>query len=66
MTSLTSQSRCLTLPCVISCYSTLLESYSPETTSANGFLPVAAPILFSFCDFVVWLHVKVRYIYVYM
>ena len=26
----------------------------------------AAPILFSFCDFVVWLHVTVRYIYIYM
>ncbi len=24
----------------------------------------AAPILFSFCDFVVWLHVTVRYIYI--
>ena len=27
----------------------------------------AAPILFSFCDFVVWLHVTVRYIiYIYI
>ena len=27
---------------------------------------MAAPILFSFCDFVVWLHVTVRYIYIYI
>ena len=26
----------------------------------------SAPILFSFCDFVVWLHVTVRYIYIYI